>query len=184
MKIGKIIKTAAILLVVLLIAGVLFMFYIRKKRESYIIDGPGMINTREGEIEAVSYSCYGGMEGNSISYKLTRLENGCSQFEYEIISVAGDESFVGTVDLDYDAFVPIRQVCRNSGLLLYYHMGTPMEEIPLDEPEKTVTFTLYGEEYIDFYGNYVYPKKFSNVINDICHELEKFLPQDAADKVD
>ncbi len=184
MRLGKIIKIAVIILIVLIIAVVALMLFFRKNRENYIVDGPGMINTLEGEVEAVSYSSAGGMEGDSTWYKLTRLENGCSRFEYEIITHNGADPVAGVVELEYDAFETIRQYCRDTScLLLCDTMGKPSELMLLDAPINKVIFTMEDEWDIVFRSDYDYPEQFCNVIGYVCMELEKCLPEDVAEMV-
>ena len=62
MKAGKIMKILVIILVAVIIGGIISMMYIRKNRDKFILDGPGMIYTRENKIVGVSYSYGGGME--------------------------------------------------------------------------------------------------------------------------
>lgn len=183
MNIGKILKIAAVVLIAAALIGVVTIFFLRKNRDKYILDGPGSINTMEGEVEAVSYYFGGGMEGESIYYKLTRLENGCSQFEYEFIAANGADPVAGTIELEYDAFGPVRQYCRDTHCLLYADMGKESELELLDAPTGKVIFYMYDERTIGFCSNYNYPEKFTGIIGDICLELKKFLPADVAEMV-
>ena len=97
MKAGKIMKILVIILVAVIIGGIASMMYIRKNRDKFILDGPGMINTRENEIVGVSYSYGGGMEGESLYYSLTVSENGTtSLFEYSNCQYNGADTVTAT----------------------------------------------------------------------------------------
>ena len=179
MKLGKVLKIVAIILIVLIIVGVALMFFFRRNKDKYVVDGPGMINTLEGQVVAVTYSCGGGMEGDSTWYKLTRLENGCSQFEYEIIAYNGADPVSGIVELEYDGFEMIREYCRNTScLLLCDTMGKPSELQLLDAPTSKVIFAMDDDWEIVFRSDYDYPEQFCDVIGYVCLELKKFLPED------
>ena len=53
MKAGKIMKFIIFAVIAAILLGLGRMLYIRENKHDYIIDGPGMINTMEGELTGV-----------------------------------------------------------------------------------------------------------------------------------
>ncbi len=177
-KAKKMIKIILLMLIVAVVIIAMVLVYIRNNRETMIIDGPGMINTREGLIESVSYSYSGGMTNESTYYNLTRTEDGGSLLEYEFNLPSSPDLISGSVKLEYDAFTEIRRICRETECLLDVDKGKPYEFELLDGPTSSVTFILYGEGIYSFSSTYEYPEKCNNIIGLICIELEKLLPAD------
>ncbi|MBE6888362.1 MAG: hypothetical protein E7484_08150, partial [Ruminococcaceae bacterium] len=90
----KSIKIVRIIFFVLLAAAVILVgiaMYFKIFSKKHILDGPGMINTREGELMGVSYSYGGGMEGSSLYYSIKYGEN-TAFFEYEYCPANGAQT--------------------------------------------------------------------------------------------
>jgi len=174
MKIIVFIVIAAILL------GLGKMFYIRENRNDYIIDGPGMINTMEGDLTGVNYYSGGGMDGGYESYSLTlQPEDMTVLFEYEMQKYNGADVISGSKALEWTAFEAIWDLCRETACLLIQKTdGKPSELQLLDAPVSTATCLIAGDKEIVFRSDYDYPERYNGVISAVCTHMEQFLPQE------
>ena len=176
MKAGKIMKILVIILVAVIIGGIASMMYIRKNRDKFILDGPGMINTRENEIVGVSYSYGGGMEGESLYYSLTVSED-CttSLFEYSHCPYNGADTITAAKEVSIEYFNNIRTVCRQTECLLQAHNGKPSELQLLDAPVSHITFTIPNGEFISLHSNYDYHSSCNGLFSMIEAEMQRVL---------
>lgn len=174
MKIIVFIVIAAILL------GLGIILYIIEHRNDYITDGPGMINTMEGDLTGVKYYSGGGMEGGYESYSLTlQPEDMTVLFEYEMLKYNGADIVSGSKVLECTAFEAIWDLCRETACLLIQKTdGKPSELQPLDAPVSTATFLLRGGHAIVFRSDYDYPEHCNGIISAVCTHMEQFLPQE------
>ena len=152
-------KIVRIIFIVLLAAAVILVgvaMYFKLFAKKHILDGPGMLNTREGELIGVSYSYGGGMEGSSLYYNI-KYNDTTALFEYEYFPANGAQTETANKEISLTHFDDFRQICRDTECLLYAHDGKPMEIQILDAPVATITFTLEGGEMLTFRGDYEYP---------------------------
>ena len=162
-----------------IILGLGRMRYIRENRNDYIIDGPGMINTMEGELTGVTYYCGGGMEGGYESYSLTlQPEDMTVLFEYDMQKYNGADIVSGSKVLEWTAFEAIWNLCRETTCLLRQIDGKPSELELLDAPTTTVTFTAFDESQWIFRSDYDYPECCNGVISAVYRHMSQFLPQE------
>ncbi|MBR5806789.1 MAG: hypothetical protein IKY30_08505 [Oscillospiraceae bacterium] len=169
-------KILVIILVAVIIGGIASMMYIRKNRDKFILDGPGMINTRENEIVGVSYSYGGGMEGESLYYSLTVSENGTtSLFEYSNCQYNGADTVTATKEVSVEYFNNIRIICRQTECLLQAHNGKPSELQLLDAPTSHITFTMLNGELISLHNNYDYHSSCNGLFGMITAEMQNIL---------
>jgi len=176
MKAGKIMKILVIILVAVIIGGIASMMYIRKNRDKFILDGPGMIYTRENEIVGVSYSYGGGMEGESLYYSLTVSENGTtSLFEYSNCQYNGADTVTATKEVSVEYFNNIRTICRQTECLLQAHNGKPSELQLLDAPTSHIVFTMLNGELISLHDNYDYHSSCNGLFGMITAEMQRIL---------
>ncbi len=180
MKAGKSMKTILsifiIVVVILVLALVLALTYIRNNREKFILDGPGMICTREGELIGVSYSYGGGMEGESLYYSLTVSEDGtASIFEYSSCQYNGADTVTATKEVSVEYFNNIRTICRQTECLLQAHNGKPSELQLLDAPTSHIVFTMINEELISLHSNYDYYSSCNGLFGMIETEMQSIL---------
>ena len=180
MKAGKIMKIIIIVVIAAILLGLGKMFYIREHRNDYIIDGPGMINTMEGELTGVKYYSGGGMEGGYESYSLTlQPESMKVLFEYEMQKYNGAEIVSGKKILEWTAFEAIWDLCRETACLLLREIdGKPSELVLLDAPVSTVAFLMIDEYEIVFRSDYEYPERYNGIISAVYTHMEQFLPQE------
>ena len=169
-------KILVIILVAVIIGGIASMMYIRKNRDKFILDGPGMINTRENEIVGVSYSYGGGMEGESLYYSLTVSED-CttSLFEYSHCPYNGADTITAAKEVSIEYFNNIRTVCRQTECLLQAHNGKPSELQLLDAPVSHITFTIPNGEFISLHSNYDYHSSCNGLFSMIEAEMQRVL---------
>jgi len=155
----KSIKIVRIIFFVLLAAAVILVgiaMYFKIFSKKHILDGPGMINTREGELMGVSYSYGGGMEGSSLYYSIKYGEN-TAFFEYEYCPANGAQTETASKEISLTYFDDFRRICRDTKCLLDVHYGKPVEVQILDAPVAIITFTLENGEMPTFRGDYEYP---------------------------
>ena len=176
MKAGKFMKTILSVFIIVFIVSALALIYIRNNREKLILDGPGMINTRAGEIVGVSYSYGGGMEGESLYYSLTVSED-CttSLFEYSHCPYNGADTITAAKEVSIEYFNNIRTVCRQTECLLQAHNGKPSELQLLDAPVSHITFTIYDGEFISLHSNYDYHSSCNGLFSMIEAEMQRVL---------
>ena len=176
MKAGKIMKILVIVLIAAIIGGIAGIMHIRNNRSKYILDGPGMINTREGELIGVSYSYGGGMEGESLYYSLTVSEDGtASLFEYSHCPYNGADTVTATKEVTAEYFDNIRRICRQTECLLQAHNGKPSELQLLDAPTSHITFTMSDGDLISMHSNYDYSSNCSGLFSMITAEMQSIL---------
>lgn len=175
MKGRKIMKLFFVIAVsiVIIIGGILMFFKANKKM--FILDGPGMINTREGEVIGVRFSCGGGMEGESLYYSLKDQGNGqTALFEYSYCPSVGADTVMATKEVSLSYLDEIRSVCRTTECLLEAHHGKQSELILLDAPVTHVVFLLQDEE-IALHDSYEYGTKCVGVFSMVENELNNIL---------
>jgi|GEM_PF-852167 len=176
MKAEKIMKILVIILVAVIIGGISRMMYIRKNRDYFILDGPGMINTREGGLIGVSYSYGGGMEGESLYYSLAISQNGTNAlFEYSHCPYNGADTTTAIKEVSVEHFDNIRRICRQTECLLQAHNGKPSELQLLDAPTSHITFTMSDGELISMHSNYDYSSNCSGLFSMITAEMQSIL---------
>ncbi|MBE6887640.1 MAG: hypothetical protein E7484_04365 [Ruminococcaceae bacterium] len=178
MKAKKTIKVIFIILLaaVIILAGVAMLFKFFGKK--HILDGPGMINTREGELTGLCYSCGGGMDGEYTMYRLTEQADRTVLFEYEytpplVHETTESKSCVlpeGTLD-------PFRLICRNTQCLINAAYGKEREEQLLDAPTTNITFYLGDTEVtiVTMHDSYDYPESCNGVFSDIVKQFKQLL---------
>ena len=172
MKIAKIIKTVLIVLLaaVIVLAGVFMLFKLFGKK--HILDGPGMINTREGELVKVRYSCGGGMEGGSLYYSIS-CQDVTAFFEYESQPYNGAETETAAREVPLTYFDDFRQICRNTECLLDAHKGKESEFQMLDAPVSVITFTLADGTELSFRSDYEYPSNCDGLFSAVVTLFEE-----------
>jgi len=169
-KATKTIKTIIILLlaVAVILAGVLMFFKIFGKK--HILDGPGMINTREGELTGLCYSYGGGMDGGHTMYLLTGQADGTVLLEYEHCPAMGEETVEISKTLPEGTLDPFRLICRETQCLIMADCGKPWEEQLLDAAVENISFYL-GDQMITVHGNYSYPESFNGLFSSVLTQL-------------
>ena len=169
-------KIIIFIVIAAVLAGIGRMLYIREHRNDYIIDGPGMINTREGNIVGVSYSYGGGMEGESLYYSLTVSED-CttSLFEYSHCPYNGADTVTAAKEVSIEYFNNIRTICRQTQCLLQAQNGKPSELQLLDAPVSHITFTMSDGEFISLHDNYDYHSSCNGLFGMITSEMQSIL---------
>lgn len=169
-------KTILSIFIIVVVILVLAFTYIRNNREKFILDGPGMIYTREGDIVGVSYSYGGGMEGESLYYSLTiRDDFKTALFEYSHCPYNGADTVTATKEVSVEHFDNIRTICRQTQCLLQAHNGKPSELQLLDAPTAHITFTLSEHEYITMHDNYEYPRSCNGLFGMIETSMQNIL---------
>lgn len=176
MKVKNMIKIIFIILLAIAVAiGGIALFF-KFKAKDHILDGPGMINTREGELVGVSYSYGGGMEGDSLYYSLTPTDvYGIVLFEYSYCPGVGQDTVTASKDVSAEYFDNIRVICRQTGCLLQAENGKPSELQLLDAPTAHITFTLSDKESITMHSNYDYPSSCEGLFGMVVSEMKKIL---------
>ena len=174
MKLAKIIKTVLIILLaaVIVLAGVFMFFKLFGKK--HILDGPGMVNTREGELTGLCYSCGGGINGEYTMYRLTEQPDRTVLLEYEYCLSAGEETVEISKMLPEGTLDPFRLICRGTECLILADCGKPFEEQLLDAAVTNISFYL-GNQTITVYGNYSYPESFNYLFSDVLTQLEQLI---------
>ena len=169
-------KTILSVFIIVVVILVLAFTYIRNNREKFILDGPGMIYTREGELIGVSYSYGGGMEGESLYYSLT-IRDDCKTalFEYSHCPYNGADTVTATKEVSIEYFDNIRTVCRQTQCLLQAHNGKPSELQLLDAPVSHITFTMPDGEFISLHDNYDYHSSCNGLFGMITSEMQSIL---------
>ena len=176
MKVKKMIKIIFIILLAIAVAigGIALFFKFRAK--DHILDGPGMINTREGELVGVSYSYGGGMAGDSLYYSLATTDNyGTVLFEYSYCSGAGQDTVTATKEVSVSYLDNIRTVCRQTECLIQAGNGKPSELQLLDAPTTHITFTMAGGELITMHGDYEYCSSCDGLFGMVVSEMKEIL---------
>ena len=173
MKTKKIIRTILVVLLAaaLVLAGVAMLFKFFGKK--HILDGPGMINTREGELTGLCYSCTGGMDGEYIMYRLTEQADRTVLFEYEYTPPLVHETTVSeSYILPEGSLDPFRIICRDTECLINAGYGKEKEEQLLDAPTTNITFYL-GDAEVTMHDNYDYPEKCRGVFGYVIIQLKQ-----------
>lgn len=175
MKTAKILKIIFVVLLaaVIILVGVAMFFKLFAKK--HIIDGPGMINTREGELTGLYYCCGGGMDGEYTMYRLTEQDDRTVLLEYEYTPPLVHETTVsescvmpeGTLD-------PFRLICRDTRCLIDAAYGKEQKEQLLDAPSANITFYL-GDDKIQMHDNYDYPANCNGVFSNVVTQLKQLL---------
>lgn len=169
-----------IALTIVAVAAAASVAFISTTRHSFV-DGDGMINTRDGDITAVSYSSGGGMDGGYTYYHMAAQENGTVIFEYETMAYNGAEEIIGKTEIpSCEQFDQFREICRRTHCLLLADKGKPSEFQLLDAPVDTITFYL-GNETVTFKSNYDYSEKCNGLFSDVVTVFEQLLPQNNPD---
>ena len=176
MKVKNMIKIIFIIILAIVIAiGGIALFF-KFKAKDHILDGPGMINTREGELVGVRYSYGGGMEGDSLYYSLTATEDyGTVLFEYSYCSGAGQDTVTASKEVSSAYFDSIRTICRQTECLLAANDGKPSELQLLDAPTTHITFTMAGGELITMHGDYEYYSSCDGLFGMVVSEMKEIL---------
>ncbi|MBQ6897196.1 MAG: hypothetical protein IJN69_08330 [Oscillospiraceae bacterium] len=172
MKVTKIIKIILIVLLaaVIVLAGVSMFFKFFGKK--HILDGPGMINTREGELTGLYYSCGGGMDGEYTMYRLTEQADRTVLLEYAYCPAPSDETVEISKTLPESTLDPFRLICRDTRCLIMADYGKPREVQMLDAAVTNISFYL-GKEKVCIYGTYDYPESCNSLFSDVLAQLEK-----------
>lgn len=173
-------KIVRIIFIVLLAAAVILVggaMYFKLFAKKHILDGPGMINTREGELIGVSYSYGGGMEGSSLYYSI-RYNDATALFEYEYCPENGAQTETASKEVSLTHFDNFRQICRDTECLLNSHNGKPMEIQLLDAPVATITFTLESGEMLTFRDDYDYPSNCNGLFAAVTTLFEEIRSMD------
>ena len=180
MKARKIMKIIVFIVIAAILLGLGRMLHIRENRNDYIIDGPGMINTMEGDLTGVKYYSGGGMDGGYESYSLTlQPEDMTVLFEYEVQKYNGSDIVSGSKVLEWTAFEAIWDLCRNTSCLLLRDIDSKPSELQLlDAPTDRVIFLMTGEYEIVFRSDYDYPERYNGVISTVYSHMNQFLPQE------
>ncbi|MBR2504293.1 MAG: hypothetical protein IKB62_09250 [Oscillospiraceae bacterium] len=176
MNLSKIIRIFFILLFIAAVIIVGIMLYLKANRNRYILDGPGMINTREGEITGVTYSCSGGMEGRTEYYSIRQNDDDTAAiFEYEYCPENGAEATTETKTVSLEYFNDFRHICRETMCLINAHKGKESELILLDAPVSVISFTLENGEMITFRSDYEYPSDCDGLFSAVTDRFELIL---------
>ena len=175
MKVKKM-KIIFIILLVIVVAVGGIALYFKFNAKKHILDGPGMINTREGELTAVRYSCGGGMDGGSLYYSITVTDNqGTAFFEYSYCPGAGQDTVTASKEVSVSCFDNIRTICRQTECLLRAENGKPSEFQLLDAPSTHITFIMHDEEFITMHSSYEYSESCNGIFSMIETEMKKVL---------
>ena len=175
MKITKILKIILIVLLVAVIVLVGVAMFFKLFAKKHILDGPGMINTREGELTGLCYSCGGGMDGEYTMYRLTEQADRTVLFEYEYTPPLVHETTVSeSCVLPEGTLDPFRIICRDTRCLIDAAYGKEQKEQLLDAPSANITFYL-GDDIIQMHDNYDYPENCSGVFSNVVTQLKQLL---------
>lgn len=176
MKVKKMIKIIFIILLAIAVAiGGIALFF-KFKAKDHILDGPGMINTREGELVGVSYSYGGGMEGDSLYYSLAPTDTyGTVLFEYSYCPGAGQDTVTASKCVSSSYFDNIRTICRQTECLIQAENGKPSELQLLDAATTHITFTMAGGELITMHSSYDYHSNCDGLFGMVEAEMKKIL---------
>lgn len=176
MKVKNMIKIIFIILLAIVIAiGGIALFF-KFKAKDHILDGPGMINTREGELVGVSYSYGGGMEGDSLYYSLTATEDyGTVLFEYSYCPGAGQDTVAATKEVSVSYLDNIRTICRQTECLIQAENGKPSELQLLDAANAHITFIMSDKELITMHSSYDYNSSCDGLFGMVVSEMKEIL---------
>ncbi len=175
MKFSKITK---ILLIVLLVSAVIlvgvFMF-VKIFGKKHILDGPGMINTREGEITGLYFECGGGKDGEYTMFSLKEQADRTVLMKYEYRPPLEDSKEKISKILPEGTLDPFRYICRETECLISAWDSKPGDMI-LDGATTTIIFYLDSEEFV-LSTDCVYPEISNSVFSDVRTQLEQLLEQ-------
>ncbi len=145
----KIIIAAVIIFV---IAGIITAaaVYMKKHKNDYILDGPGMVRETHDYIDFCSYYCGGGMEGGSETIELQRKADGTAIYNYWYCPYIGAEEEHIEKVYGEEVFSKISEICKRTGVLTWGALPKS-ELIVLDAPSTTISFTAFGDTT---YGSY------------------------------
>ena len=170
----KIIIAAVIILV---IAGIITAaaVYMKKHKNDYILDGPGMVRQPHDYIDYCSYSYGGGMEGKSEHIELTRRSDGSYTYSYSYCPYnGGEETVIEKTFSDYEPVMDeIREICKRTGVLTWGELPKSDLEL-LDAPVTSISFTTFGDAANGHYSvssNDVLPESGNGLFTDIYSYL-------------
>ncbi|MBR2029067.1 MAG: hypothetical protein IKA10_08805 [Oscillospiraceae bacterium] len=150
--------------------------YFKLFAKKHILDGPGMINPRDGEIVKVTYYSGGGMEGSSLYYNIS-CQPETALFEYEYCPSNGAQTTTVSREVSLVYFDDFRQICRDTECLINIDSGKPGELILLDAPVSTITFTLESGEMLTFHSDYEYPSRCSGLFTSVISLFGQILAE-------
>lgn len=154
-----------------LAVGIMFL---RRNAKIHILDGPGMVYTREGELTGLCFT-RSGKDGEYCMYRLTQQPDGAVLMEYEYrtsqeADVTADSKLLQEGSLD-----PFREICRRTECMLWAHEGVPGDEAP-DGKVTEIVFYL-DEEEIKLTSNCNYSGTINSVFDHVYKQLQ-LLEQD------
>ena len=174
MMVKKIVIAAVIILVIIGIiaaAGYITAVFMRRHKNDYILDGPGMERNPCDYIDGCSYYYGGGMDGSSEVVELKRLPDGTVLFTYSNCPYAGAEEEIIEKTITSDAvFDELKNICRRTRVLQWGDLEKD-ELIVLDAPSSSITFTYFGDITYTVHGDDLLPESGIGLFSEIYNYL-------------
>lgn len=160
-----------ILISVLLIGISAGVWYYKTK--FYIPDKDGMVRDLSDTVTKCTYSSGGGMEGSYESLEISVRENGEVWLEYSSLPYIGAEEETVSHTVPAEAIEEIRSLCRKTGVLNWGELSDS-DELLLDAPTTSISFTYGDGEYYSVSSNDKLPKKGTGFFSEVYNILFKY----------
>ncbi len=161
--------------IILVITGIITAaaVYMKKHKNDYILDGPGMVRQPHDYINYCSYSYGGGMEGKSEHIELTRRSDGSYTYSYSYCPYnGGEETVIEKTFSDYEPVMDeIREICKRTGVLTWGELPKS-ELLLLDAPTATVSFRYFDNCFYSVNSDDILPEEGNGIFSDIYDYLK------------
>ena len=163
-----------ILVGAVVIAAAVGVWYYKTK--FYVPDKGGMERDLSDTVISCSYSSGGGMDGGSMSMRISLNENNEVWFEYYNQPFVGAEEESASYQIDITAIEQIRQKCSEYGVLGWGELELSELQL-LDAPITSVSFAYGDNEYYSVRSDYDLPEQGYGFFSAFYEILEQYKTQ-------
>ena len=166
----KLVLIIAVICWVLLTLFILFLFWISHLD---VKDKTGMINDNT-EVVVFEYGSFGGMNGDSTTYTIRKIDSKKAKITYSYTNVSGDTK-EKSKEVSIDVLNEISEIFIRCNVANWGKLKTE-EPMLLDAPTTYIAFKT-ADEFYSIYDYHITPKKGSKIFSDTTNVLHKYFEE-------